>query len=478
MCLGVFFRKLSRPWLRNAALGYVAGATFFLCSLHWLTTVHAVGWIALSLYLALFFAAWGWFAGGVTKDREFLTSRRNLLVALQCAAAWTALEWLRGWLFSGFGWNGLGIALHGDLACIQTAEFTGVAGLTFLVCLANIITVVTVRRFIAEAGRRRIRPHWDFSATVLLVALNFAFGVRVLLKKETPGTQIRVAAIQPNIPQNEKWDDSFAQSIVERLRDLTVPALALQPELLLWPEASVPGGAFSSREAADFVKSFCADSDVNFLIGTSEFGPDGDFNSAALLNRRGARLQTYRKIHLVPFGEFIPFRHSFPLFAWITGDLVPGDFSAGSGFTILETERPAVKIAALICFEDTLGDLTRRFVQRGAQLLVNLTNDGWFLESPAAEQHLANAVFRAVETRRPLLRCANTGVTCLVDTRGRVTHALRDGRGSHFTAGMLSAKVGVPDGSVQTFHTRHGEWLAALCGLIALAGCAVRFVRK
>jgi apolipoprotein N-acyltransferase len=195
--------KTKRPGLRNTSLGFTTGATFFLVSLHWLTTVHAAGWVALSLYLALFHAAWGWFAGGVTKDRDFLTSRRNLLVALQCAAAWTALEWLRGWLFSGFGWNALGVALHADIINIQIAGITGVAGLTFLVCFTNIIAVITVRRFIAEVGRVRIRPHWDFSATVLLIVLVFAFGVRVLLKKETPGTQMTVAAIQPDIPQNE-----------------------------------------------------------------------------------------------------------------------------------------------------------------------------------------------------------------------------------------------------------------------------------
>jgi apolipoprotein N-acyltransferase len=252
----------------------------------------------------------------------------------------------------------------------------------------------------------------------------------------------------------------------------------LKPNLLLWPEASVPGGAFSSQESADFVKSFCADSDVSFLFGTDDFSPDGDFNAAAMLTGRGTLLQTYRKMHLVPFGEFIPFRHSFPLFAWIAGDLVPGDFSAGRDFVLLETARPAVKIAPLICFEDTLGDLTRQFVRHGAQVLVNLTNDGWFLESAGAEDHLVNTVFRAVETRRPLLRCSNTGVTCFIDTRGRITHTLRDEHGSHFTAGMLSAKIDVPDGSVQTFYTRHGEWLAQLCALITVASCVPRFRRR
>jgi apolipoprotein N-acyltransferase len=306
----------------------------------------------------------------------------------------------------------------------------------------------------------------------------FAFGVRALMRKGAPGTPMTVTAIQPNIPQNEKWDDAFAQSIVERLQNLTSPALALKPDLLLWPEATVPGGAFSSREAADFVKSFCADSEVNFLFGTDDFSPDGDFNAAALLNRGGARLQIYRKMHLVPFGEFIPFRRSFPLFAWIAGDLVPGDFSAGREFTLLETENPEVKVAPLICFEDTLGDTTRRFVQRGAQVLVNLTNDGWFLQSPGAEQHLVNAVFRAVEARRPLLRCANTGVTCFIDPMGRITHALHDGHGGCFTAGMLSAKIDIPDAATQTFYTRHGDWVAQACALIALAGCAARFIRK
>ena len=159
----------------------------------------------------------------------------------------------------------------------------------------------------------------------------------------------------------------------------------------------------------------------------------------------------------VPFGEFIPLRHSFPLFAWIAGDLVPGDFVAGNNLTLLTTENPPVKIAPLICFEDTLGDLTRRFVLEGAQLLVNLTNDGWFLRSSGAEQHLANAIFRTIETRRPLVRCANTGVTCFVDVCGRIRQELRSPSGDSFVEGFLNGKIDVPVGGELTFYARHGE---------------------
>ena len=181
-------------------------------------------------------------------------------------------------------------------------------------------------------------------------------------------------------------------------------------------------------------------------------------------------------MHLVPFGEYIPMRESFPLFAKLAGDLVRGDFHPGTEYDMMQTQDPAVKIGALICFEDTLGDLTRHFTLKGAQLLVNITNDGWFLKSVASEQHVANAVFRAVENRRPLVRCANTGVTCFIDDKGRVISSLRSRKGDSFIEGFLTREVDVPVDAPLTFYTRYGEWLSYGCLALAFATVAAHFV--
>ncbi len=173
----------------------------------------------------------------------------------------------------------------------------------------------------------------------------------------------------------------------------------------------------------------------------------------------------YRKVHLVPFGEFVPGRHTVPLLARIVGDQVPGDFKAGTEHTVFTLTNGDVQVAPLICFEDTIGELTRQFVlptesSPGANLLVDVTNDGWFQHSAGSHQHLANAIFRCIETRRPMLRAANTGVTCFINQFGRVTQELQDETGSTFTEGVLTGDIKVPTEHELTFYVRHGELFA------------------
>ena len=193
-----------------------------------------------------------------------------------------------------------------------------------------------------------------------------------------------------------------------------------------------------------------------------------DYNAALLISNAGQQTQTYRKIHLVPFGEYIPLRHSFPLFAAVASKWVPGDFDDGKNYTVFWLTSGEVQLAPLICFEDTIGELTRQFVLKGANLLADITNDGGFLRSAGSQQHLANAVFRCVETRRPMIRAANTGVTCFVNEFGRVTQLLQDETGSTFTEGVLTGEIGVPTEHELTFYTRHGELFAKLCTCVAL----------
>src|SRR5438105_181226 len=171
-------------------------------------------------------------------------------------------------------------------------------------------------------------------------------------------------------------------------------------------------------------------------------------------------------------------RHSFPLFAAVAGKWVPGDFDAGKDYTLVRLTSGDVQIAPLICFEDTIGDLTRQFVLHGANLLANVTNDGWFLHSAGSEQHLANSVFRCVETRRPMVRAANTGVTCFVNEFGRVTQVLQDETGSTFTEGVLTGDVDIPIARELTFYSRHGELFAQLCACVTLVVIAVRIALR
>lgn len=489
------FQPLRRVWLKNAALGLVAGVVYFAGAFSWLRTVTGViepaplGWLAWTIlvgYLALYPAAWAWFAGTFFvrgNTRLLLHSMHNLWVAAAGAASWVATEWLRGVVFSGFGWNPLGVALHRNLPFIQIADITGIGGVSFLIVFCNLMAVLFTARLVCEVRETRaltMRFRFEFTLTIGLVFAVFFYGVHSMRRTE-PALSLRIAAVQANIPQNEKYDAKFEAKIFERYRRLTDLALASRPQLLLWPEASTPRDIDDPATGA-FVHEFAKNSDANFLLGTLLFTPVGDFNVALMLTDRGETEQIYRKTHLVPFGEYIPLRRAFPLFAKIAGELVPGDFRPGENFLVLTTKDPAVKIGALICFEDTLGEVARQFVLGGAQLLVNLTNDGWFLQSEGAEDHLAQAVFTAIEMRRPLVRATNTGVTCIVDARGHISQSLRAPDGRTFTEGVMLGVAQVPVRGALTFYARNGEMfsiacLSLTCGVLVVLARR-RFVKK
>jgi len=500
------------PWLRTLALGYVAGLAFFWTVLSWLTTVTVLGWFVLQFYMAIYIALWAWICG-LLRPREakkqssatkwdrmlaqarsiaapprspWTSSTKNLLLALLVAAAWTTQEWLRGWVFSGWGWNGLGVALHGNWPLIQIAEFTGVTGLSFMVAFANVILVTTGRRLILEARTRTTRPHFDLTLTMAAVVGVLTFGLRAS-EVSPPTKPLRIAAVQSNVPQNQKFDPQFTRKIFDQFRRLSEIALRSNPppDLLVWPESSMPGPVLTDEQSYKFVMDLAASADTDLLLGTIDEDKRDIYNAALLISDGAERVQAYRKLHLVPFGEYVPGRHRVPLLARIVGDQVPGDFASGKEYTVFSLTNSDVQVAPLICFEDTIGELVRRFVlptetNPGANLLVDITNDGWFLHSAGSHQHLANAIFRCVETRRPLVRAANTGVTCFVNQFGRVTQVLRDETGNTFTEGVLTGEVEVPTEHELTFYTRYGELFAKSCAVITLLAIiiAIAFHRK
>ena len=506
LCAVWFRDSHARGWrrhLRAAAPGYVAGLVFFTGTFYWLGTLAELYanplLLALpflvALVLSAYIAVWTWFLDVVLVPagdaRSFPNSWRNLATGALGASAWVALEWVRGWLFGGFGWNGLGVALHRELTMIQIADITGVWGLSWLIAFGNLMAVIIVRRIAGEIGPvflKRVR--WEFSISVALVVAVFSYGVRALIKNDPgPTIPLRVTLLQPNIPQREKFDPEAEEKVLETYDRLTALATLGQPapQLVIWPESATPRALFADGDILGFVKKQAARGDFGLLFGSTDFDParGEDYNIAALFTNRGEQLQIYRKMHLVPFGEYLPLRL---LLAPIAGDLIPGDFTAGADYTLLTLTSPSVRIGALVCFEDTLGDLTRRFAARGAQLLVNVTNDGWFAQSPAAAQHLANSLFRAVETRRPLVRCGNTGLTGSIDPFGRTARLDASSRfiARHhlipflepFHEGFVPGEIAVATGNRTTFYTRHGDWLPLASVGLAVLACIRAWMRS
>jgi apolipoprotein N-acyltransferase len=476
-------------WARQAfLLGWVTGTVGFLFSLFWITTVTVPGWIALSLVVGLYHGLWALFAGVVLRPlgeggggnkagQSWLGSLRNLIVALLAAAAWVAVEYLRGTLFTGFGWNTLGVSLRNSIPLIQVAAFTGVSGLTFLCALGSAIAAITVERLRREIRSGKPRPHLDFFAVLFLVVFLFSYGVKKIMAPPGPSTQLRVAGLQGNVPVYDYWNEQCEGAIMERYIRLSRTALAGDPDLIVWPEAATPRPLLLDEIIFSQVKQVTEFSRADFLIGSIHYErePRGDYNSAILLTDHAANSQIYSKVHLVPFGEFVPFRKSFPLLAWIVGKRVPYDFDSGITPPLLQLATKPVNLGPLICFEDTLGDLARHSAGLGAQLLVTLTNDGWFEHSIATRQHLANSQLRTVETGLPMLRVADTGVTCVVDPMGRVAHELHGPDGNTFIEGILQTTISVPLNRSPTFYTRHGNLFAHAC-LGVTAAVAVLFL--
>ncbi len=483
------------PKPRPFALGFVTGAVFYPCVFHWLAqlsfVIHAPILLGLppllGSYLALYIALWAWAMRALRPRRELdaWSSLRHLRLGALAACLWVALEWTRGWFLSGFGWNELGVALHGSLAMVQIADLAGLTGLTWLVAFVNVMAVVIVRRLCAEFGPdflKRIR--WEFTGTMLVVAAVFAYGAHRLLHEQdfTRNTvPLRIAVVQPNVPQDVKFDAAAEDAILDKLRRQTSLAALLEPQLLLWPEAPAIRGMDADEADYKLVMDLAASGPFDFLLGSLDYEPDPKdagkmriYNAAYLLTGHGAERQTYRKTHLVIFGEYLPLRDYMPGFVQ---DFVPGDLEAnqahGPGVLRLSESNGGLIVAPLICFEDSLGELTRQTCVAGAQLLVNITNDGWFRHSVGAEQHLAHAVFRAVENRRPLIRCCNTGMTGSVDPLGRFRSWVPP-----FREGIGSGVVPVPVAPTLTFYTRHGDWVAHLSAALCLVWLSWRWWQR
>ena len=479
-------------WWRAPALGYLTGLVFFATTFYWLSALADLFEspvlnglpIYLAAYLAVYPALWAWFVERPPQvgPSALATSFNNVAFALRGASAWVVLDWVRGWLFTGFGWNAPGVALHNDLALIQIADLFGVHGVTFVVVFCNLILALAVRRIFQESSLRAVpNLRGEFMTLLVILALCVSYGVRCVLQKPAGQTfSLRTVAVQPNIPQDEKFDPSEEDAALKKLDNLMqlVEGLQPPPQLVLWPEAATPRGMFADQENLEFTRRQARRGGAPLLLGSLEPAtsePDGtgavfEYNSAVLLEGEYAPPQSYRKRHLVPFGEFLPFRDWLP--NWVRL-LVPGDLRPGEEANLLFLAKPEVRIGALICFEDSLAREAGSLVREGAQLLVNLTNDSWFSTTAAAAQHLANAKFRAVETRLPLLRCANTGVTCSVDRLGRVEQRL-----ASFTEGIDTLVVRVPKAPELTWYVRHGDNWLWLCVAAALAGLLPRMKRR
>jgi len=486
-------------------LGYAAGLAQCLAAFSWLLLIPfpagaVAGWLALSLYLALYPAAWVWMArvsmpepladgdrgadaplgGGACSSWGWAASSRW---AAQCAFYWVALEMVRARLLTGFPWNPLGGSQFEMLSLIQVAAWTGVYGISFLMVWFSMALLRVA------AGWTRDARSWRSVVAVLyppvLVVVAVSAGGFYRIMGFPAGTRpLSMALVQPSLAQSLIWDAKESTNRFHGLLELSRQALAEPADVLVWPEAAVPnvlrydegltlpGVTNLAREHRIWIVLTADDAAPRFA-GAGE-GEWDFYNSAFLFDPEGQLRAEYRKRHLVAFGEFVPLVRWLPLMRHLTP--VQEGFTAGDRPGWFALPPGDIEAAPLICFEDIFGHQVRGHVRPETDLLLNLTNDGWFGHSAAQWQHAVNALFRAVENGRPLVRCTNNGVSCWIDPVGRMNVLAFGEDASVYGRGFGRIDLRLPAAGEQwpaTFYNRHGDWFGWGCVAISLLSLGI-----
>ena len=491
-------------------IGYAGGLAWNLASYYWLLLIPVtgppiLGWLALSMYLALYPAVWVWLltrmlghaspgapngVPGLGRAAELVHGApatwdwsRRALWAVYGASLWVALEMFRGWFLSGMPWNPLGASQYRMLPLIQLSSLTGVAGISFLVLWTSLSLLLAGLAILRAPG---VRSAWigEIILPFGVVAAVFVFGGHRLAQPQPSAGVLKVACVQPSIPQAMIWDARESSNRFSQLLDLSRRALVEKPDLIVWPEAALPSLDLTSFAA---ITNLIRDHHVWMLFGADDAEltrpgaaqPEYDyFNSAFLFGPDGRYVSNYRKRKLVIFGEYVPLSRWLPFLKYFTP--IEGGFTPGQGPAVFTLTDPLVRLCPLICFEDIFPGFVRRSLDADTDLLVNLTNNGWFGEGAAQWQHAATAIFRAVENGLPLLRCANNGLTCWVDPHGRIVQEFVDDRGTSYGPGFMSATIPLPirGDAAPTFYRQHGDWFGRGCVVIALTGAAWNLRRR
>ena len=457
----LFFALQNVSKTKAFLLSYFTGLVFWLGIIYWLIHVTLPGMIILVGYLAFYFAIFGLLA-------KTLLARVSKWEALFIPCLWCVLEYVRGHLFTGFPWALLGYSQFLNLAVIQIADITGSWGVSFLVMMVNIVIYRSLKRSFAKSYSLYACRY----AVVLLIVLGYGIFKLSFPTPASDSPQVKISVVQGNIPQHLKWEPRARDFIVRKYITLTEPILNTRPDLIIWPEAALPVVLEEEPKYYRRVLDFTRQGERFLLFGAVTSKEGNFYNSALLVSGKGKLLQQYDKLHLVPFGEYIPLRRTLRFLETV----VPiGDFTAGREYTLFNLAK--LKFAVLICFEDLFPELSRRFSKNGADFLVNITNDAWFGETSSPYQHLAASVFRAVETRRYLIRAANTGVSGFIAPTGKIISLVRgEDAKAIFAPGYKTQTLSIAK-TGPTFYARFGDWFI-LANSIYVIICAFFLRRK
>lgn len=485
-----------------------AQSVAWILLLGWLHHVTWLGLFLLGPFIGLWVGLWylaAWWAMPRMVGRR---TPNRLIMMLGLAAVWVVLEWTRTWFLSGFPWLPLAASQWTMVSMLQIASYTGAVGVSFVVITVNIAFAAYAHRLFCEGLKGFNKRSQEFFLALFIVLCCFCLHlVSSMNRRRFTVPLARVAFVQPYIPQSVKWDESKAPEIMATIEDLTLQAGQTHPDLILWPEAVTPYAVKGQPGMQRWTELLVARAGAAVLLGSVEVQypntPQEVWRNSVFVvdPTSGLQATSYSKRHLVPFGEYVPFR---PLLGWLNKftDVGDGDFQPGKDASPMPVNSASgpFSIGALICYEDIFSKLARQSVIEGADALVVVTNNAWYGEGAAAYQHAAHSVLRAVEMRRPVLRCGNDGWSGWIDEYGNIcaelkklkngaitTQAARDpvadtdlAAGTVYFRGTATVNVAHDtrwDGRF-SYYAEHGDWFVSVCAGLAVFGYFIALYSK
>lgn len=462
--------------------------------LGWLITIFYLRhvWFGLpfvaAAYGALYIGVWLFVASLVLKKAIGKNALPRIVLLLGLAGFWVVLEWIRGWLFSGYPWLPLAASQWESPVLLQMLEWTGAYGLSFVLIFFNL----AVTTFIIGVGRSMKsvnniqRPQLRSWIEGYLSMAFLITGIVVFLKNlpqiENQEFAFRAGFVQPNIPANLKWDQAFFWNNLRTLREETLNTKPLDPNVVIWPECAIPSALNYDENMRLWTEGLVDEVGVPFLVGALAREEGDKWYNAIFEVKPGSGVSPiyYSKQKRVPFGEYVPLRGWIPFVNKVVPldfDLTPGELKEPLNVDINGRQW---KIGGLVCYEDIFSWLVRESVQRGAEFLLVVTNDAWYHAEGGAYQHAANSVLRAVEFRRPVIRCGNNGWSGWIDERGNIRNVVLDTSGSIYFRGAEVFPIyrDISWNGKLTFFAQHGDWFVLFSAFLMACGAVILIVWK
>lgn len=457
----LFFSIEGKDYSQSFKLGFLNGFISFLGILYWIiVAVHTYGHFPLivSIFILLLLVSYlSLFNGTFVFLSRLLWMHLGFKAIFLTPFLWVSLEYLRSFFLTGFPWANLGHSQYLNLPFIQMADLTGVYGLSFTIVLTNATIYLILHQW---SSRNFPIKEAILTFVILLAFLIYGYSrMGSIDRRIQQNPSLKIGLVQGNIDQSIKWDESFQTETLKIYEKLSLKVSEEKPDLIIWPETAVPFFFQEATKNQALIFKISEKTKAYLLFGspsyTEEKGKVKLHNSAFFTTPAGVISGRYDKIHLVPFGEYVPLADLLSLGSF--GEV--GDFRPGKEYTLFSL--PQGKFGTLICFEIIFPDLCRRFVKKGANFLVTITNDAWFGKTSAPYQHFSMATFRAIENRVFIVRAANTGISGLIDPKGKIIN-----QGGIFTQEAIAGRIHLSN--QKTFYTLFGDVFAWICSILSI----------